>query len=98
MENSTIVYESPPIHNQKFASAISNGSQPLLRIEFNHCNPNLLATFSMDSDSIKILDIRYPTTPVIELMHKSIVNCFNWAPNNPDKIVSGGNNNIYSLY
>ncbi|RCH93155.1 ddb1 and cul4 associated factor 7 [Rhizopus azygosporus] len=98
LENSTIVYESPPIHNQKFASAISNGSQPLLRIEFNHCNPNLLATFSMDSDSIKILDIRYPTAPVIELMHKSIVNCFNWAPNSPDRIVSGGDDHQIQIW
>ncbi|KAG1147575.1 hypothetical protein G6F37_001448 [Rhizopus arrhizus] len=98
LENSTIVYESPPIHKQKFASAISNGCQPLLRIEFNHCNPNLLATFPMDSDSLKILDIRYPSMPVIELEHKSIVNCFNWAPNNPDKIVSGGDDQQIQIW
>lgn len=97
LEHSTILYEAPsaaasPSATSNFASVISDGSQPLLRLQFNRINHDLLATFRMDSDTVQILDIRYPSAPVAELTrsHRSSVNCFSWSPNHPGHICTGG--------
>lgn len=95
LEHSTIVYEAPPAPvspSGSFASAISDGSRPLLRVQFNRLAPELLATFHMDSDTVQILDIRYPSAPVFELVrsHQSSVNCFSWSPRHPGYICTGG--------
>ncbi|CAO3630632.1 unnamed protein product [Cunninghamella blakesleeana] len=98
LQHSTILYEAPSIASSpssasnNFASVISNGSQPLLRLQFNRMNHDLLATFRMDSDSVQILDIRYPSTPVAELTksHQSNVNCFSWSPDHANHICTGG--------
>ncbi|KAK9248378.1 WD40-repeat-containing domain protein [Lipomyces tetrasporus] len=68
LEHSTIIYEpvSPP---------------PLLRISTNSRDPNLLATFSVDSNVVHVLDIRSPGSPVVELdAHVANVNAVEWAP------------------
>ncbi|ORX48003.1 WD40 repeat-like protein [Hesseltinella vesiculosa] len=96
LEHSTILYEAPPVaatpSSSNFTSIISDGAQPLLRLQFNRINHGLLATFSMDSDTVQILDIRSPSTPVAELKnnHKNNVNCFNWSPVNGSQICTGG--------
>ncbi|SAM02945.1 hypothetical protein [Absidia glauca] len=97
LEHSTILYEAPSASpslsaSSNFASVISDGSQPLLRLQFNRINHDLLATFRMDSDTVQILDIRYPSAPVAELTrsHRSNVNCFSWSPNHPGHICTGG--------
>ncbi|KAG0168765.1 ddb1 and cul4 associated factor 7 [Apophysomyces sp. BC1034] len=94
LEHSTIVYEAPPAptNHGQFASVISDGSPPLLRLQFNRINHDLLATFHMDSDTVQILDIRYPGVPVAELTksHQSNVNCFSWSPSHPEHICTGG--------
>ncbi|KAI8065149.1 WD40-repeat-containing domain protein [Gongronella butleri] len=96
LEHSTILYEAPPVSAStspsNFASVISDGSQPLLRLQFNRINHSLLATFRMDSDTVQILDIRSPSTPVAELSnsHRSNVNCFSWSPTHAGQICTGG--------
>ncbi|KAI8140384.1 WD40-repeat-containing domain protein [Fennellomyces sp. T-0311] len=95
LEHSTILYEAPPAPaspSGSFASAISDGSRPLLRLQFNRIQHELLATFHMDSDTVQILDIRYPSAPVAELTrsHQSSVNCFSWSPGHPGYICTGG--------
>ncbi|KAL0075299.1 WD40-repeat-containing domain protein [Phycomyces blakesleeanus] len=96
LNHSTIIYEAPLVPSSpsknNFVSAISDGSQPLLRIQFNRINSNLLATFHMDSNDVQILDIRYPTVPIAELTrrHKRSVNCFGWAPHDAKHICTGG--------
>ncbi|KAK9238380.1 WD40-repeat-containing domain protein [Lipomyces kononenkoae] len=68
LEHSTIIYEpvSPP---------------PLLRISTNSRDPNLLATFSVDSNVVHVLDIRSPGSAVVELdAHVANVNAVEWAP------------------
>ncbi|KAK9383801.1 WD40-repeat-containing domain protein [Kockiozyma suomiensis] len=68
LEHSTIIYEpvNPP---------------PLLRISTNSRDPNMLATFSIDSNVVHVLDIRSPGTPVVELdAHMGSVNAVEWAP------------------
>lgn len=46
----------------------------------------------MESDTVHILDIRFPSTPVAELSqsHRGNVNCFSWSPNHPGYICTGG--------
>ncbi|CAO3627052.1 unnamed protein product [Cunninghamella blakesleeana] len=96
LEHSTILYESPPIINSSRSSQTNglnaHGSCPLLRLQFNRINPNLLATFRMDSSSVQILDIRHPSSPIAELVksHQSSVNCMNWSPSRPSQIATGG--------
>ncbi|KAI9313493.1 WD40-repeat-containing domain protein [Dichotomocladium elegans] len=95
LEHSTILYEALPATSNSsspFASAISDGSRPLLRLQFNKLQPDLLATFHMDSDSVQILDIRFPSIPVTELTrsHQSSVNCCSWSPSHPALICTGG--------
>ncbi|ORX50209.1 WD40 repeat-like protein [Hesseltinella vesiculosa] len=94
LEHSTILYESPAISQPPRPSNDSkhSASCPLLRLQFNRINANLLATFRMDSPSVQILDIRHPSAPVVELIngHQSSVNCMNWSPSKPNQIATGG--------
>ncbi|KAK7207975.1 WD40-repeat-containing domain protein [Myxozyma melibiosi] len=76
LEHSTIIYEpvNPP---------------PLLRISTNSRDPNMLATFSIDSNVVHVLDIRSPGTPVIELdAHMGNINAVEWAPKQRNAIAT----------
>ncbi|CAD6888393.1 unnamed protein product [Tilletia controversa] len=54
---------------------------PLLRIAFNPWDANYLATFHLESDSVQILDVRAPGTPILELRgHSSPINAVAWGP------------------
>ncbi|ORY95681.1 WD40-repeat-containing domain protein [Syncephalastrum racemosum] len=95
LEHSTILYEAPPTPSSpsgSFASVISDGSRPLLRLQFNPIHHELIATFHMDSDTVQILDIRFPSAPIAELTrsHQSSVNCFSWSSAHPGFICTGG--------
>ncbi|KAL5739999.1 hypothetical protein ACOSP7_028881 [Xanthoceras sorbifolium] len=68
-ERSTIIYENPV------------RDCPLLRLEWNKADPRLMATVGMDSNRVVVLDIRFPTTPLLDLSkHKGSVNAISWAP------------------
>ncbi|KAK6942576.1 WD40 repeat [Dillenia turbinata] len=68
-ERSTIIYEN----------AIPEC--PLLRLEWNKADPRFMATVGMDSNKVVVLDIRLPTTPLMELKkHRGSVNAVSWAP------------------
>jgi len=78
LDHSTIIYESPKL-------------TPLLRLEWNNQDPNYLATFSSDSLTTVILDIRVPCTPVAELGgHTGCVNATAWAPHSFCHICTAG--------
>lgn len=82
LEHSTIIYESPDM-------------TPLLRLRWNTCNPNYLATIAMDSPEVILLDIRHPSLPVATLDHSTpsssnCVNTISWAPHDPLNIATGG--------
>lgn len=54
---------------------------PLLRIAFNPWDANYLATFHLDSDTVQILDVRAPGSPILELRgHAASVNAVAWGP------------------
>jgi DDB1- and CUL4-associated factor 7 len=78
-EHSTIVYESPL------------PDSPLLRLSWNKQDPRYMATMSMDSSRVVVLDIRFPTAPVAELArHQAAVNCIAWAPHSAGHLCSAG--------
>lgn len=86
LEHSNIIYESSS------HPAARNTPSPLLRVEFNRMNSNLLATFHMDSPMVKILDVRYPSSPIAELVAVSnrSINCMSWSPTDANQIATGG--------
>ncbi|CAI9086989.1 OLC1v1020937C1 [Oldenlandia corymbosa var. corymbosa] len=78
-EHSTIIYESP------------QPETPLLRLAWNKQDLRYMATITMDSNKIVILDIRSPAMPVAELeRHQGSVNAISWAPQSCRHICSGG--------
>ncbi|KAF2307658.1 hypothetical protein GH714_030655 [Hevea brasiliensis] len=78
-ERSTIIYENPI------------QECPLLRLEWNKCDPRFVATVGMDSNKVVVLDIRFPTTPLMELCkHKASVNAISWASVSGRQICSAG--------
>lgn len=106
LEHSTIIYETamPPVAGQHSDGRSDmyghNGSaMPLLRISFNPWDANYLATFHMHSNTVQILDVRAPGTPILELRgHSGAINSIAWGPpsqgrrNGPSKgmICTGG--------
>lgn len=89
LENSTIIYETsssdsmlsrPPTRNGS-ASAASVRAPPLLRIAFNPWDANYLATFNLESDTVQVLDVRAPGSPILELRgHTAGINAVAWGP------------------
>jgi len=77
-DHSTIIYESPT-------------NLPLLRLAWNKQDSKYLATLTLDSKDVSILDIRYPTIPLAELRgHQAPVNAISWAPHSAQHICSAG--------
>ncbi|GLT29140.1 hypothetical protein SLA2020_040250 [Shorea laevis] len=75
-ERSIIFFENPI---QKY---------PLLRLEWNTVGPRAVR---MDSNKVVIVDIQFPTTPLMELCrHKGSVNATSWTPYNGRLLCSVG--------
>ncbi|WRX20291.1 WD40 repeat - like 10 [Theobroma cacao] len=78
-EHSTIIYES------------SEPDTPLVRLGWNKQDPRFMATIIMDSAKVVVLDIRFPTLPVVELQrHQASVNAIAWAPHSSCHICTAG--------
>ncbi|KAG5613604.1 hypothetical protein H5410_024885 [Solanum commersonii] len=78
-EHSTIIYES------------SEPDTPLVRLGWNKQDPRYMATIIMDSAKVVVLDIRFPTLPVVELQrHQASVNAIAWAPHSSCHICTAG--------
>ena len=78
LEHSNIMYESPNL-------------EPLIRLSWNKCDPNYIATFMEDSNRIIILDIRVAGVPVAELCgHLANANALSWAPHSSCHICTCG--------
>jgi WD repeat-containing protein 68 len=78
-EHSTIIYEAP------------QAETPLLRLGWNKQDPRYMATILIDSAKVIVLDIRYPTLPVVELQrHGGAVNALAWAPHSSCHLCSAG--------
>ncbi|CAD7704261.1 unnamed protein product [Ostreobium quekettii] len=78
-ERSTIIFESP------------KPDTPLVRLSWNKQDPRYLATVIKDSPKVVVLDIRYPTQPVVELdRHQAPVNAVTWAPHSSCHMCTAG--------
>lgn len=78
-EHSTIIYES------------SEPDTPLVRLGWNKQDPRYMATIIMDTSKVVVLDIRFPTLPVVELQHhQASVNALAWAPHSSCHICTAG--------
>ncbi|KAK2989022.1 hypothetical protein RJ640_027933 [Escallonia rubra] len=78
-EHATIIYES------------AEPDTPLVRLDWKEQDPRYMATIIMDSAKVVILDIRFPTLPVVELQrHQASVNAIAWAPHSSCHICTAG--------
>ena len=65
--------------------------QPLLRVATSPHDSNLLATFAMDSNVVRLLDVRQPGQALFELRgHGGAINCIEWSPVRRGLLASGG--------
>ncbi|KAE8152605.1 WD40-repeat-containing domain protein [Aspergillus avenaceus] len=106
LEHSTIIYE-PTDKNEKLISP-GNGSPsapsaawppPLLRIAASPHDAHLLATFSQDSNVVRVLDVRQPGQALLELKgHTSAMNCVEWSPNRRGVLASGADDCLVLLW
>ncbi len=63
---------------------------PLLRIAASPHDAHLLATFSQDSQVIRVLDVRQPGQALLELKgHGASVNCIDWSNTQRGVLASG---------
>ncbi|KAF5817938.1 putative transcription factor WD40-like family [Helianthus annuus] len=64
---------------------------PLVRLGWNKQDPRYMATIIMDSKKVVVLDIRFPTLPVVELQrHQASVNAIALAPHSSCHICTVG--------
>ncbi|KAI9733032.1 MAG: hypothetical protein M1834_003577 [Cirrosporium novae-zelandiae] len=97
LEHSTIIYEpsekpdkgsghsSPTTQQQTLTHA-----PPLLRLAASPHDAHMLATFSQDSNVIRVLDVRQPGQALLELRgHGANVNCIEWSPSRRGTLASG---------
>lgn len=92
LAHSTIIYEPSVVPGGSDTTAGNTdpadraadtdlGSSALLRLEPSPFDPNVIATFALDSTSVLILDMRNPGSPVLTLdAHTAPVNQIKWHP------------------
>ncbi|KAL8871742.1 MAG: hypothetical protein Q9174_002491 [Haloplaca sp. 1 TL-2023] len=109
LEHSTIIYE-PSEKGDKSSSSPGNLSPtaaqqtmsyapPLLRLAASPHDAHLLATFSQDSNSIRILDVRQPGQALLELTgHGAAINCIEWSPSRRGTLASGGDDSLVLIW
>ena len=60
---------------------------------------HLLATFSQDSNVIRILDVRQPGQALLELQgHGAPINCMEWSPSRRGTLASGGDDSLVLIW
>ena len=60
---------------------------------------HLLATFSQDSNIIRILDVRQPGQALLELQgHRAAINCMEWSPSRRGTLASGGDDSLVLIW
>ncbi|TVY55687.1 putative WD repeat-containing protein [Lachnellula cervina] len=110
LEHSTIIYE-PTAKDDKDASPgggrisptlaqqTMSYAPPLLRLAASPHDTHLLATFSQDSNIIRILDVRQPGQALLELRgHSASVNCIEWSPSRRGTLASGGDDSSVLIW
>lgn len=72
---------------------------PLLRLAASPHDTHLLATFSQDSNIIRILDVRQPGQALLELRgHGASINCIEWSPSRRGTLASGADDSLVLIW
>ncbi|KAJ1934687.1 hypothetical protein EC988_008726 [Linderina pennispora] len=99
LEHSTILFEAPSTTAQSAAdpsnysstARITSFTPPLLRLSCNAVDPNYIATFALDAHQVSILDVRFPGSPVIQLIgHQAPIHSVAWNPGSSSQLCSAG--------
>ncbi|KAL9119184.1 MAG: hypothetical protein Q9187_004261 [Circinaria calcarea] len=108
LEHSTIIYEpsdkndkssSPGDMSPTKAQQTMSYAPPLLRLAASPHDAHLLATFSQDSNVIRILDVRQPGQALLELQgHAAAINCMEWSPSRRGTLASGGDDSLVLIW
>ncbi|KAI9847452.1 MAG: hypothetical protein M1838_000871 [Thelocarpon superellum] len=108
LEHSTIIYEptdkgdklsSPGKMSPTTAQQTMSYAPPLLRLSASPHDAHLLATFSQDSNIIRILDVRQPGQALLELRgHSSSINCIEWSPSRRGMLASGADDSLVLVW
>lgn len=110
LEHSTIIYE-PTAKDDKdgspgggrisptLAQQTMSYAPPLLRLAASPHDTHLLATFSQDSNVIRILDVRQPGQALLELRgHAASINCIEWSPSRRGTLASGADDSLVLIW
>ena len=81
LQQSSIIYER-------------TDKNPLIRVEWDLNDLNLLAVISLEGKSVQLLDIRNANKPVGEMNHEGVVNGLAWNANKPGQICTVQDNKI----
>lgn len=66
----------------------------MLRVAWNQVDTNYLATVTIDSSRVIVLDVRMPASPAAELRaHTAPVNAISWAPHSASHICTVADDN-----
>lgn len=77
-------------------SICKSGADPVLASPHD---AHLLATFSQDANSIRILDVRQPGQALLELRgHAAAINCIEWSPSRRGTLASGGDDSLVLIW
>ncbi|MDI1491004.1 MAG: hypothetical protein OHK93_002209 [Ramalina farinacea] len=109
LEHSTIIYEpsekgdskstSPGNLSPTSAQQQMSQSPPLLRLAASPHDAHLLATFSQESNLIRVLDVRQPGQALLELRgHSSAISCCEWSPSRRGMLASGGDDSLVLVW
>ncbi|KAL7269168.1 hypothetical protein RUND412_008179 [Rhizina undulata] len=100
LEHSTIIYEPGVMKSEKEdGGSPVNSPAPLLRLAASPHDSHLIATFSLDSHIVRILDVRQPGQALIELKgHSNNVNCIEWNPSRRGIIAAGGDDSLVLIW
>ncbi|CUS08254.1 unnamed protein product, partial [Tuber aestivum] len=112
LEHSTIIYEpgvgkgsgaDPNTSSKEDGGSPVGGAgaspPPLLRLAASPHDQHLIATFSQDSNLVRILDVRQPGQALIELKgHTGSVNCIEWNPTKRGIIAGGADDSLVLIW
>lgn len=91
LAHSTIIYEpNAPDSSSNTADPGALAAPPaLLRLEPSPFDPNVIATFAIDSPSVLVLDMRSPGSPLLTLdAHTAPINQIKWHPTRRNVLLS----------
>ena len=90
---------SPGNISPKTAQQIMSYAPPLLRLAASPHDAYLLATFSQDLNSIRILDVRQLGQAILELKcHAAAINCIELSPSRRGTLVFDGDDSLVLIW